>query len=103
LKNFRSREVSEVVLSVNPSVLRELRENIRAAVSPGDDAQATADEVREGSADAQDSASETQGDAIDSVQSSNADRVSGFSAISSGTGKTSVGWMKSESEKRNRR
>jgi hypothetical protein len=103
LKNLKSREVSEVVSSVNPSVLRELRDDIGAVMSVTDDAKATADEVEEGSADAQDAASEAQGDAIDSVQSSNTDRVSGLSAISSETVKTAVECMKYECEKRNRR
>jgi hypothetical protein len=99
-KNLKSREVSEVVSSVDRSVLRELLDDIGAAMSAADGAKVTADEVKEGLADAQDAASEPQADAIDSVQSLNAARISGLNAISSGTVKTTVGCMKYECEKK---
>jgi hypothetical protein len=98
LKNLKSQEVSEVVSSVDPSFLRELRDDIGAAMSAPDDAKATVDEIKEGSEDAQDAASEAQRDAIDSVQSSNADHVLSVSAFSSETVKTAVGCMKYEYE-----
>jgi hypothetical protein len=69
-------------------------------MSAVDETKATTDEVKEGSADAQNTASEAQGDAIDSVQSSTADSISGLSAVSSETVKTAVGCLKYECEKR---
>jgi hypothetical protein len=81
LKNLKSPDVSKGVSNMDPSVLRELRDYIGAAISAADETKATMDEVKEASADAEDVASEAQGDAIDSVQSSKADRVSGLSTV----------------------
>jgi hypothetical protein len=64
LKNLKSREVSEFVWSMNPSVLRELRDDLGAAMSAADEAKAAADEVKEGSADAHDAPLEAQDDVI---------------------------------------
>jgi hypothetical protein len=100
LKKLKSQEVSDVVSSVDPSILKELRDNLGVAMSAADDANVTADEAKEGSADAHNAASEAQRDVIGSVQSSNTDHASRLSAISSETVKTAVRCMKYECEKK---
>jgi hypothetical protein len=62
LKKLKSQEVCEVVLSVDPSVLKELRDEIAAAKSAADDAKATVDRAKNESTDAKDGASDAQRD-----------------------------------------
>jgi hypothetical protein len=50
-KKQKSREVSEVVSSVDPTSLQELRDEIAAAKSTADEAEATANEAKKESAD----------------------------------------------------
>jgi hypothetical protein len=87
-KKPKSHEFSEVVPSFDPSILRELRDEIAYAKGAAEDAKATADEGKNDSADAKDAASDTERDAtstqdaaynaknaVDSVQSTIADII----------------------------
>jgi hypothetical protein len=62
MKKLKSREVCTVISSVDPSVLKELGDEIAAVNSAADDAKATVDGAQKKSADATDAASDAQRD-----------------------------------------
>jgi hypothetical protein len=63
MKKQKSPEVSEVVLIVDPSVLKFFQNDFAAAKSAADDAKTTGDEIQKESSEAKDAAAGAQHDA----------------------------------------